>query len=71
MKYKLGLTFVIQILTAATILLLINIFQEYNNNNCRVPIWGVSFHCRCERIQAQQAQYNEFSREAGLRTGRL
>ena len=29
---------------------------------------GVS-HCRCERAQTQQAQYNEFSREAGLRTG--
>ena len=37
---------------------------------CRVLIWGV-FHCRCERTQTQQAQYNEFGREAGLRTGPL
>ena len=35
---------------------------------CRVPILGGSFHCRCERTQTQQAQYNEFGREAGLRT---
>ena len=41
-----------------------------NNNNCRVLIWGV-LHCRCERTQTQQAQYNEFSREAGSRTGPL
>ena len=41
-----------------------------NNNNCRVLIWGV-LHCRCERIQTQQAQYNEFGREAGSRTGPL
>ena len=38
--------------------------------NCRVPVWGV-LHCRCERTQTQQAQYNEFSREAGSRTGPL
>ena len=30
-----------------------------------------SFHCRCEQTQTQQAQYNEFGREAGLRTGPL
>ena len=29
---------------------------------------GGSFHCRCEQTQIQQAQYNEFGREAGLRT---
>ena len=39
--------------------------------NCRVPIWGGAFHCRCERTQIQWAQYNEFGREAGLRTGPL
>ena len=38
--------------------------------NCRVPVWGV-LHCRCERTQTQQAQYNEFGREAGSRTGPL
>ena len=34
---------------------------------------GGGFHCRCERTrtQTQQAQYNEFGREAGLRTGPL
>ena len=37
--------------------------------NCRVPILGGVSHCRCERAQTQQAQYNEFGREAGLRTG--
>ena len=37
---------------------------------CRVLIWGV-LHCRCERTQTQQAQYNEFGREAGSRTGPL
>ena len=37
---------------------------------CRVLIWGV-LHCRCERTQTQLAQYNEFSREAGSRTGPL
>ena len=37
---------------------------------CRVLIWGV-FHCRCERTQTQQAQYNEFGREASSRTGHL
>ena len=36
----------------------------------RVLIWGV-FHCRYERTQTQQAQYNEFGREAGSRTGPL
>ena len=38
---------------------------------CRVPIffWGGVFHSRCERAQTQQPQYNEFGREAGLRTG--
>ena len=39
--------------------------------NCRVPILGDTFHCRCEWTQTQQAQYNEFGREAGLRTGPL
>ena len=34
--------------------------------NCKVLIWGV-FHCRCERTQTQQTQYNEFGREAGSR----
>ena len=33
-------------------------------------IWGV-LRCRCEWTQAQQAQYNEFGREAGSRTGPL
>ena len=37
---------------------------------CRVLIWGV-LHCKCERTQTQQAQYNEFGREAGSRTGPL
>ena len=39
---------------------------------CSVPIlgWGV-YHCRCERTQTKQAQYNEFGREAGSRTGFL
>ena len=37
---------------------------------CRVQIWGV-LHCRCERTQTQQAQYNEFGRKAGSRTGPL
>ena len=37
---------------------------------CRVLIWGI-LHCRCERTQTQQAQYNEFGREAGSRTGPL
>ena len=36
--------------------------------NCRVLVWGV-LHCRCERTQTQQAQYNEFGKEMGLRTG--
>ena len=41
--------------------------------NCKVPIFGGggAFHCRCERTQTQRAQYNEFGREAGLRTGPL
>ena len=30
-----------------------------------------AFHCRRERTQTQQTQYNEFGREAGLRTGPL
>ena len=30
--------------------------------------FGGSFHCRCEQTQTQQAQYNEFGREAGSRT---
>ena len=38
--------------------------------NCRVLIWGV-LHYRCERTQTQQAQYNEFGKEAGSRTGPL
>ena len=37
---------------------------------CRVPVWGV-LHCRCERTQTQQTQYNEFGREAGSRIGPL
>ena len=37
---------------------------------CRVLIRGV-LHCRCERTQTQQAQYNEFGREVGSRTGPL
>ena len=32
---------------------------------------GGAFHCRCERTQTQRAQYNEFGRKAGLRTGPL
>ena len=32
---------------------------------------GDSFHCRCEQTQTQQAQYNEFGREVGLRIGPL
>ena len=39
-------------------------------DDCRVLIWRV-LHCRCERTQTQQAQYNEFGREAGSRTGPL
>ena len=35
------------------------------------PDLGGVFHCRCERTQTQQAQYNELGREAGLRTGPL
>ena len=38
-----------------------------DGSNCRVLVWGV-LHCRCERTQTQQAQYNEFGREAGSRT---
>ena len=30
-----------------------------------------AFYCRCEQTQTQQAQYNEFGRKAGLRTGHL
>ena len=37
---------------------------------CRVLVWGV-LHCRCKQTQTQQAQYNEFGREAGSRTGPL
>ena len=37
---------------------------------CRVLVWGV-LHCKSERTQTQQAQYNEFGREAGSRTGPL
>ena len=37
---------------------------------CRVLIWGV-LHCRCDRTQTQQAQYNEFGRKAGSRIGPL
>ena len=33
--------------------------------------FGGAFHCRCEQTQTQRAQYNEFSREAGLRIGPL
>ena len=33
------------------------------------PDLGGSFHWRCEQTQTQQAKYNEFGREAGLRTG--
>ena len=34
--------------------------------------WGGGvFHYRCERAQTQQAQYNKFGREAGLRIGPL
>ena len=32
---------------------------------------GGAFHCRCGRTQTQQAQYNEFGREVGSRTGHL
>ena len=42
----------------------------YENRECRVPVRGV-LYCRCERTQTQQAQYNEFGKEAGLRTGPL
>ena len=41
--------------------------HTYIHTYCRVPIWGV-LHYRCERTQTQQAQYNEFGREAGSRT---
>ena len=37
---------------------------------CRVLVWGV-LHCKSEQTQTQQAQYNEFGREAGSRTGPL
>ena len=46
------------------------IFEMCSNVNCRVLIWGI-LHCRCEQTQTQQAQYNEFGREAGSRTGPL
>ena len=39
--------------------------------NCRVPIWGASFTVDVNEPQTQQAQYNEFGREAGSRTGPL
>ena len=39
-----------------------------DNANYRVLIWGV-LHCRCERTQTQQAQYNEFGKEMDSRTG--
>ena len=42
----------------------------YENRECRVPVRGVLYY-RCERTQTQQAQYNEFGRDAGLRTGPL
>ena len=32
---------------------------------------GGAFYCKCERTKTQRAQYNEFGREAGLRTGPL
>ena len=41
------------------------------NVNVGSPFGGGVFHCRCERTQTQQAQYNEFGREAGLTTGPL
>ena len=44
--------------------------EFWNVECCRVLIWGV-LHCRCDWTQTQQAQYNEFSREAGSRTGPL
>ena len=44
--------------------------HTYIHTYCRVPIWGV-LHCRCERTQTQQAQYNKFGREASSRTGPL
>ena len=37
---------------------------------CRVLIRGV-LRYKCERTQTQKAQYNEFGREAGSRTGAL
>ena len=43
--------------------------KYYNINvKCRVLIRD-ALHCRCERTQIQQAQYNEFGKEVGLRTG--
>ena len=39
--------------------------------NCRIPIWGVSFTVDVSEHKSKQAQYNEFGREAGLRTGPL
>ena len=36
--------------------------------NCRVQVKEV-LHCRCERTQTQQAQYNEFGKEMGSRIG--
>ena len=47
-------------------LVFVSPFTKYTNR--RVPIWGGAFHCRCERTQTKRAQYNEFGREAGLRT---
>ena len=35
---------------------------------CRVRVREV-LHCRCEQTQTQQAQYNEFGKEVGSRTG--
>ena len=48
-----------------------NLIVKFYVTYCRVPIWGGAFHCRCERTQTQRAQYNEFGREVGLRTGPL
>ena len=43
---------------------------NYLNCKCGVRIREV-LHCRCEQTQTQQAQYNEFGKEADLRTGPL
>ena len=46
-------------------------FMSFILYKCVGSRFGGKFHCRCERTQTEQAQSNEFGREAGLRTGPL